>query len=126
MALYLALKRQGATDSVRLHQYDGEDAMTTLQVSAQKQLRQLVEQIERLEEEKKALAGDIRDKFAEAKGLGFDVKVMRKVISLRKKTRTEREEEDSVLTVYLHALGMLDDGSARQHGEPEPVLDAAE
>jgi uncharacterized protein (UPF0335 family) len=100
--------------------------MTTLQASAQKQLLQLIEQIERLEEEKKALAGDIRDKFTEAKGLGFDVKVMRKVISLRKKTRTEREEEDSVLTVYLHALGMLDDGSARQHGGPEPVLDAAE
>jgi uncharacterized protein (UPF0335 family) len=97
--------------------------MTTLQSSAQKQLRQLIEQIERLEEEKKALSGDIRDKFAEAKGLGFDVKVMRKVISLRKKTRTEREEEDSVLSVYLHALGMLDDGSAQQ---PEPVLDAAE
>src|SRR5262245_64102700 len=98
--------------------------MTTLQVSAQKQLRQLIEQIERLEEEKKALAGDIRDKFAEAKGLGFDVKVMRKVISLRKKTRTEREEEDSILTVYLHALGMLDD--ARTQPQPEPVLDAAE
>jgi uncharacterized protein (UPF0335 family) len=99
--------------------------MTTLQSSAQKQLRQLIEQIERLEEEKKALAGDIRDKFAEAKGLGFDVKVMRKVISLRKKTRTEREEEDSVLSVYLHALGMLDDALA-QHPEPEAVLDAAE
>jgi uncharacterized protein (UPF0335 family) len=97
--------------------------MTTLQSSAQKQLRQLIEQIERLEEEKKALAGDIRDKFAEAKGLGFDVKVMRKVISLRKKTRTEREEEDSILSVYLHALGMLDGASAQQ---PEPVLDAAE
>ena len=98
--------------------------MTTLQTSAQKQLRQLIEQVERLEEEKKALAGDIRDKFAEAKGLGFDVKVMRKVISLRKKTRIEREEEDSVLAVYLHALGMLDDASAAQ--QPEPVLDAAE
>ena len=97
--------------------------MTTLQASAQKQLQQLIEQIERLEEEKKALAGDIRDKFAEAKALGFDVKVMRKVISLRKKTRTEREEEDSILSVYLHALGMLDDGSTQQ---PEPVLDAAE
>ena len=96
--------------------------MTTLQASAQKQLRQLIEQIERLEEEKKALSGDIRDKFAEAKGLGFDVKVMRKVISLRKKTRTEREEEESILEVYLHALGMLDDASPA----PEPVLDAAE
>jgi uncharacterized protein (UPF0335 family) len=98
--------------------------MTTLQSSAQKQLQQLIEQIERLEEEKKALSGDIRDKFAEAKGLGFDVKVMRKVISLRKKTRTEREEEDSILAVYLHALGMLADGSAVQ--QREPVLDAAE
>jgi uncharacterized protein (UPF0335 family) len=96
--------------------------MTTLQTSAQKQLRQLIEQIERLEEEKKALSGDIRDKFAEAKGLGFDVKVLRKVISLRKKTHTERQEEDSILAVYLHALGMLDDASTM----PEPVLDAAE
>jgi uncharacterized protein (UPF0335 family) len=99
--------------------------MTTLQSSAQKQLRQLIEQIERLEEEKKALAGDIRDKFAEAKGLGFDVKVMRKVISLRKKTQTERQEEDSILAVYLHALGMLDEAPAPQR-EPETVLDAAE
>jgi uncharacterized protein (UPF0335 family) len=98
--------------------------MTTLQASAQKQLRQLIEQIERLEEEKKALAGDIRDKFAEAKGLGFDVKVMRKVISLRRKTRTEREEEDSILTIYLHALGMLDEAASAQ--QPQPVLDAAE
>jgi hypothetical protein len=54
------------------------------------------------------------------------VKVMRKVISLRKKTRTEREEEDSILSVYLHALGMLDSGSAPQQAEPEAVLDAAE
>ncbi|MFZ1106072.1 MAG: DUF2312 domain-containing protein [Hyphomicrobiaceae bacterium] len=98
--------------------------MTTLQVSAQKQLQQLIEQIERLEEEKKALSGDIRDKFAEAKGLGFDVKVMRKVISLRKKTQTERQEEDSILEVYLHALGMLSDAPAQQ--VPEHMLDAAE
>jgi uncharacterized protein (UPF0335 family) len=94
--------------------------MTALQSSAQTQLRQLIEQIERLEEEKKALAGDIRDKFAEAKGLGFDIKAMRKVISLRKKSQTERQEEEAILAVYLHALGMLDEA-------PEPaVLDAAE
>ena len=94
--------------------------MTTLQVSAQKQLRQLIEQIERLEDEKKALAGDIRDKFAEAKGLGFDVRAMRKVISLRKKTQTERQEEESILSVYLHALGMLDEATETQ------ALEAAE
>jgi len=86
--------------------------MTTLQASAQKQLRQLVEQIERLEEEKKALAGDIRDKYAEAKAVGFDVKALRTIIRLRKKSKTEREEEEGILEVYLHALGMLGDTEA--------------
>ncbi len=98
--------------------------MTSLQSSAQKQLRQLIEQVERLEEEKKALAGDIRDKFAEAKGLGFDVKAMRKVISLRKKTQADRQEEEAILTVYLHALGMLDEADAPTG--LEEVMDAAE
>ena len=100
--------------------------MTTLQVSAQKQLRQLVEQIERLEEEKKALAGDIRDKFAEAKGLGFDIKVMRKIISLRKKTRTERQEEDAILAVYMHALGMIDEVPELPRAASADLDDAAD
>jgi uncharacterized protein (UPF0335 family) len=95
----------------------------TLQASAQQQLRQLIEQIERLEEEKKALAGDIRDKFAESKALGFDVKVMRQVLRLRKKSKTERQEEETVLDVYLHALGMLDGPMPQMPGE---MLDAAE
>jgi uncharacterized protein (UPF0335 family) len=86
--------------------------MSTLQASAQKQLRQLVEQIERLEEEKKQLAGDIRDKYLEAKAVGFDVKALRQIIRLRKKSQNERQEEDTVLQVYLHALGMLDDAAA--------------
>jgi uncharacterized protein (UPF0335 family) len=96
--------------------------MTALQVSAQKQLRQVVEQIERLEEEKKALAGDIRDKYTEAKSLGFDVKALRKIVSLRKKSQTDRQEEEAILAVYMHALGMIDEA-------PEPqthVMDAAE
>lgn len=84
--------------------------MTTLQASAQNQLRQLVEQIERLEEEKKALAADIRDKYLEAKAVGFDVKALRQVVRLRKKSQQERQEEETVLEVYLHALGMLTDG----------------
>lgn len=95
----------------------------TLQVSAQNQLRQFIEQIERLEEEKKALSGDIRDKFAEAKAVGFDVKVMRQVLRLRKKSKTERQEEESVLDVYLHALGMLDGAPPSM---PSEILDAAE
>ena len=83
--------------------------MTTLQVSAQQQLRQLVEQLERLEEEKAAVGGDIKDKFLEAKALGFDVKVLRRVLALRKKDKNDRDEEQSILDVYLHALGMTDD-----------------
>ncbi|HXF52727.1 MAG TPA: DUF2312 domain-containing protein [Hyphomicrobiaceae bacterium] len=93
--------------------------MSTLQASAQKQLRQLVEQIERLEEDRKALAGDIRDKLAEAKALGFDVKVLRQVIRLRKKSASDRQEEEALLEVYLHALGMLD-------REPQATVMAAE
>jgi uncharacterized protein (UPF0335 family) len=83
--------------------------MSTLQASSQNQLRQIVEQIERLEEEKKALAGDIREKYLEAKAVGFDVKVLRKVVSLRKKSKADRQEEDAILETYLHALGMLDE-----------------
>jgi uncharacterized protein (UPF0335 family) len=95
--------------------------MTTLQAAAQAQLRQFVEQIERLEEEKKATAGDIRDKYAEAKAVGFDPKILRKIVSLRKKSHTERQEEEAVLAAYLHALGMASDPLAR--GD---MMDAAE
>ncbi len=68
-------------------------------------LRAFVERIERLEEEKKAIADDIKEVYAEAKGNGFDVKVMRKVISLRKMDRDKRIEEETILDLYLSALG---------------------
>ena len=71
------------------------------------QLRSFIERIERLEEEKKGIADDIRDVYAEAKGNGFDTKVMRQVIRLRKKDVAERQEEEALLDLYLHALGML-------------------
>lgn len=74
---------------------------------AQGQLRSLVERIERLEEEKKTIAGDIKEVYAEAKGHGFDTKILRKVVSLRKKEVTEREEEQSLLDIYMQALGMI-------------------
>ncbi len=76
---------------------------------AREQLRQLVERIERLEEEKQAIAADIREVYAEAKALGFDTRVMRKVIAMRKKDPQEREEEEAMLALYLQALGMLPD-----------------
>lgn len=76
---------------------------------AQGQLKSLVERIERLEEDKKTIAADIKEVYAEAKANGFDTKILRKVISIRKKDRHEREEEEAVLAVYLSALGMLPD-----------------
>ncbi len=71
------------------------------------QLRSFIERIERLEEEKKGLSDDIRDVFAEAKGNGFDTKVMRQVIRIRKKEPAERQEEEASLDLYMHALGMV-------------------
>lgn len=79
---------------------------------AQGQLRSLIERIERLEEEKKAIAGDIKEVYAEAKGHGFDVKILRKVVTIRKKDATEREEEEAVLSLYMHALGMTPDADS--------------
>ena len=74
---------------------------------AKDQLKAFVERIERLEEEKKAIADDIRDVFAEAKANGFDVKAMRTVVRLRKQDINERKEQEAILETYLHALGML-------------------
>jgi uncharacterized protein (UPF0335 family) len=81
---------------------------------AQGQIRSIVERIERLEEEKKTIAGDIKEVYAEAKANGFDTKILRKVISLRKKDAAERQEEDALIDVYLSALGMAE---ARQAAE---------
>ena len=74
---------------------------------AASQLRSVVERIERLEEEKKGLSDDIKDIYAEAKGNGFDVKALRKIISLRKKDHAERQEEEAILELYMAALGMV-------------------
>lgn len=69
-------------------------------------LRSLIERIERLEEERKALSNDIKDIYAEAKSAGFDVKVMRQLIRIRKQEPAEVEEQESLLDVYRRALGM--------------------
>ena len=70
------------------------------------QLKSLVERIERLEEEKTALAADIREIYAEAKGHGFDTKIMRQVIRMRRLDKADRQEQEAVLDLYLSALGM--------------------
>ena len=73
---------------------------------AQDQLCAVVERIERMEEEKKAIADDIKEIYAEAKGNGFDTKVLRQVIRIRKQDRSERLEQEAILDLYLAALGM--------------------
>ena len=75
---------------------------------AQDRLRSFIERIERLEEEKTALMADIKEVYSEAKGTGFDVKTMRKVISLRKMEESDRQEAEFLLDTYLSARGMLD------------------
>jgi uncharacterized protein (UPF0335 family) len=71
------------------------------------QLKAVIERIERLEEEKKAIADDIREVYAEAKVNGFDVKAIRAIVRLRKQDADQRREEMAVLETYMHALGML-------------------
>ncbi|GBR30774.1 MULTISPECIES: DUF2312 domain-containing protein [Gluconobacter] len=69
-------------------------------------LRSIIERVERLEEERKALAGDIKDIFSEAKSAGFDVKVIKQIIRLRKQEPAEIEEQETLLDIYRRALGM--------------------
>ena len=78
---------------------------------ARDQLRTIVERIERLEEEKKAIADDIKDVYAEAKANGFDTKTLRQVVRLRKQEAAERQEQEAMLDLYMHALGMVPDTS---------------
>jgi uncharacterized protein (UPF0335 family) len=74
---------------------------------AKDHLKAFVERIERLEEEKKALADDIRDVYGEAKATGFDVKALRTIVKMRKEDTDERKEHEAILETYMHALGML-------------------
>lgn len=74
---------------------------------AKDQLKAFIERVERLEEEKKAIADDIRDVYAEAKGTGFDVKALRTIVRLRKQDADERKEQETILETYMHALGMI-------------------
>ncbi len=74
---------------------------------AKEQLKAIIERIERLEAEKKTVADDIKDVYAEAKGNGYDVKALRTIIRMRKQDADERAEQETILETYLQALGML-------------------
>jgi uncharacterized protein (UPF0335 family) len=87
-----------------------DDASASIEIlngTAQTQLKTIIERIERLEEDKAAIMADQKEIFAEAKGNGFDVKIIRKVIRLRKQDRAKRLEEEAILDLYLSAIGGL-------------------
>lgn len=73
------------------------------------QIRSIIERVERLEEEKAALAGDIREVYAEAKSNGYDCTVLRQIVAKRKKDKAELQEKEAILDLYEHALGMADE-----------------
>ena len=83
-----------------------DDITATSETVAAGQLRALIERIERLEEEKKTIADDIKEVYAEAKGNGFDTKAMRTLIRLRKLDSAERQQQEAILDLYKAALGM--------------------
>lgn len=85
---------------------DRQEGMGGGQVAAD-ELRLLIKRAERLEEEKKGIADDIKDVMAEAKGRGYDPKAIRKILSIRKKKKEEYQEEEAILEVYMQALGMI-------------------
>lgn len=79
--------------------------MSTNSIDA-KHLQAFLERIEKLEEEKRAIADDIKDVYAEAKGTGYDVKILRKIVSIRRQDTQKRREEEEILDLYLSALGL--------------------
>lgn len=94
-----------AKSNLKVQEQD-EDAGSP-EISANR-LKSFIERVERLEEEKKTLAEDIRDVYAEAKSTGFEPKVMRKIVSLRKTNLEKRREEQELLELYMAALGMAE------------------
>ena len=74
--------------------------------AAQGRLRTIIERIERLEEDKAVISADLKEVYLEAKGEGFDVKILRKVVSIRKKDKVKRDEEEALLDLYLSAIEM--------------------
>lgn len=79
----------------------------TMGNNSREQLKSIIERIERLEEDKQAIADDIRDVYAESKGNGYDVKALRTIVRLRKQDANERAEQETILETYMAALGML-------------------
>jgi uncharacterized protein (UPF0335 family) len=95
---------------------------------ATEHLRSFIERVERLEEEKAALSQDLREVYAEAKGSGFDTKIMRQVVRLRKLNRAQFQEQEAILDLYMSALGMRAGEiieRARRDGQPDLIAEGA-
>lgn len=103
-------------------------SMADIHGTTRDQLRAFVERIERLEEEKAALAADIREVYAESKSMGFDVKIIRQIVRLRKQDVNERQEQEAILATYMIALGMVpgEEPAAPAHSNDETVSEEAE
>ena len=86
---------------------DDSASIDVLNSTAQTQLKTIIERIERLEEDKAVVMTDLKEVYLEAKGNGFDVKILRKVIRIRKQDKAKRQEEDALLDLYLSAIGGL-------------------
>jgi uncharacterized protein (UPF0335 family) len=86
---------------------DGSAPLDTFNTSAQGKLKSLIERIERLEEDKAAVSTDLKEVYAEAKGEGFDTKIVRKVVRLRKQDKAKRQEEEALIDLYISAIGGL-------------------
>ena len=86
---------------------DDASGIDTITTTAQGKLKSLIERIERLEEDKAAVAADLKEVYAEAKGEGFDVKIVRKVVRLRKQDTAKRQEEEALIDLYISAIGGL-------------------
>lgn len=99
------------TDQTPTREMDMSNRSEGLNTSAvaKDRLKTFIERVERLEEEKKAIADDIKEIFAEAKGEGFDTKVIKMILNIRKQDSNERAEQEAILDLYQHALGMTTD-----------------
>lgn len=86
---------------------DDASSIETLNTTAQGKLKSIVERIERLEEDKAAVSSDLKEVYLEAKGEGFDVKILRKVVRLRKQDTAKRQEEEALIDLYISAIGGL-------------------
>jgi uncharacterized protein (UPF0335 family) len=86
---------------------DASFSPDVLNTAAQGRLKSLIERIERLEEDKAVVANDLKEVYAEAKGDGFDTKILRKVVRMRKQDKAKRQEEEALIDLYLAAIGGL-------------------